>query len=182
MAFRRNNEADFCTHRPPRRKWSHEAVQWPTITQVDGFVEKEKDYNSNSKRSVRHVLCSSDSGGYGSTDAWHLENRENSMGSTGPSICYGPSETGKRFDVSGQDTHQQGVRTARMGKVSGRVGQYFSGDRVQGALQHHRVLRRWKRKSQGSSGGLVSGRRTLSHHHPSARFSGGGLRVPRLFW
>ena len=34
------------------------------------------------------VLCSSDSGGYGSTDVCHVENsRENTMGSTGSSIC-----------------------------------------------------------------------------------------------
>ena len=75
---------------------------------------------------------------------------------------------------------QQAVWTARMGKVSGRVGQNFSGGRVQGSLQHHCVLQWWK--SQGSSGGLVSGGRTLPHHHTSASFSGGEVCVPRLFW
>ena len=86
----------------------------------------------------------------------------------------------KRVDVSGRDTCQQTVWTARMGKVSGRVGQNFSRGRVQGSLQHHSVLRRWK--SQGPSGGLVSGGRALSRHHASASFSGGEVCVSRLFW
>ena len=98
------------------------------------------------------------------------------------SICYGPSETGKCFHVSGRDTCQQGVWTVRMGKVSACVGQYFSGDHVQGALQHHRVLRQWKRKKV--RGRVVALYLADGHYHTIIRlpgFLGVGYMCPDCF-